>query len=107
MVQKNLMAVELPPPFTSPDDAARWLDGEVAKLEAARAACDTLVPLDSAATMRQQQRAQRVYLLRYGAATGAGVALLRAGLISEAAYEGTLTRAQRTLFAGLAAEVVR
>jgi hypothetical protein len=66
--------------------AKAWVAELVQGVLAAREACNVVYPNDVGATVRGQQRAERTWLLRHGAALGTILALFRCRLLSEAAY---------------------
>lgn len=91
--------IGLPPAFASSDDALQWATSMVVDVETARGLCNTALPHEGSRSVRDQQRAERAYLMKHGAALGALGALLRCEVISTIAYHQLTDRVRATLTA--------
>jgi len=87
----------IPPPFDSPDQALAWAEQLVTDVEAARSACNVILPSQGELLARDQRRLERVYLVRHGVALGALAALRQCRMISDIAYNGLVERVHGSL----------
>lgn len=91
-------SVELPPPLSSDSEVLGWVEQCVQDAESARLALQIAVPgvQSRAVTVHDMRQAERVYLVRLGAALGAAVTAYRLNKISSVAYNAFVGRAQGT-----------
>lgn len=69
----------------------------MADVEAARAACNVVIPDNNVVQAREQMKAYRVFMLKHGGALGVITALHRAGRIGDVAYNELRQRVLDTL----------
>ncbi len=83
--------------ITNQEQATKLVEMYCNKATTARELCNVVIPGDTAATVRAQQRAHQQWLMQYGGAVGSLVALHRAGMISDNAYEQLQQKVFQTL----------
>lgn len=83
--------------ITNQEQATKLVEMYCNKAETARALCNVVIPDDKQATATAQQRAYMQWLMQYGGAIGALVALHKAGLISDNAHIQLQQRVFQTL----------
>lgn len=88
------------------EEAIKLVENYCSRAIVARNLCDVIVPGDREATVKQQRRAYENWLMHYGAAIGALVALRNVGKISDNAYEKLQQRVFNTLAPRVVGELV-
>jgi hypothetical protein len=106
------MTIELPPAFSSAQEAVSYLEQSIERCEVSRVACDILVPLGGTALADQQRRNYHSFLLLHGAALGILVTLMRTKIsgepvLSDAQYMRYRTRVQATLTANITGGILQ
>lgn len=88
----------LPPRFSSPEDAANWIETSISDVLAARIAIDLALAAiqTKKVTPAQVKQAERVYLFRWGAAIGLIAACYRTGFLSDVGFTTFLTKVNAT-----------
>lgn len=84
-------------PIDSKDQAKAWVMELVDLAQQSRLQCNVIVPGDDGATVRQQRKAHRQFLTRYGQAEGALMALHRTRLLDDLLYREMHARCLATL----------
>lgn len=80
------------------EEAARnWVVELTQACEDARVMCNIRYPNDEGRTVREQQKAYRMFMVKHGSALGAVMALHRAGLLGDVAYNELRARVINTL----------
>ena len=74
-------------PIDTEDQAVQWMLELVVDVQGARFDCDVFYPGDKTRTVREQKRAERIWLVKHGGALGTVLALFRCGRLSQQAYD--------------------
>lgn len=89
-------------PIDTEEQATKLVETYCERAVDARKLCDVVIPDDTEATVQHQNKAYQHWLMNYGAAIGALVALKNARKISDNAYK----QLQQRVFSTLAPRVV-
>ncbi len=76
-----------PPPVRTREEAINYLDASLRRLLQARANCDVIIPNNVEATVAQQQKNMRKFLIHVGKLMGESAFAFAMGLIEQETYE--------------------